>query len=62
MKKYLFYVSAFVLLAAQFAANTPSQFGSFQLEAPKELKKWFTFLVLYNYYTKVLSLLYNRYW
>lgn len=39
MKKYLKYVGAFVLLVAQFAANTPSQLGAFQLEAPQKLKK-----------------------
>ncbi|MFR1688165.1 MAG: AgrD family cyclic lactone autoinducer peptide [Massilimicrobiota timonensis] len=39
MKKILVYVSIFILAIAKIAANTPSQLGSFQLDAPKKLKK-----------------------
>ena len=39
MKKYLKYISVFVLLVAQFAANTPSQLGSYQPEVPAKLRK-----------------------
>ena len=50
MRKLLKFVSIFVLVVAQFAANTPSQLGSYQLTAPKQLKKWvFTFFVLNNF-------------
>lgn len=38
MNKCLKYISIFVLFIAQFAANTPSQLGSFQLKAPSKLK------------------------
>lgn len=39
MKKYLKYISVFVLLIAQIAAGTPSQLGSYQPEIPEKLKK-----------------------
>lgn len=50
MKKVLKFLSVFVLVVAEFAANTPSQLGSYQMDAPKQLKKWlFTFFVLNNF-------------
>ncbi|RGE91322.1 cyclic lactone autoinducer peptide [Coprobacillus sp. AM23-9LB] len=39
MKKVLKFLSLFVLVVAEFAANTPSQLGSYQMDAPKQLKK-----------------------
>lgn len=39
MKKVLKFLSVFVLVVAEFAANTPSQLGSYQMDAPKQLKK-----------------------
>ena len=50
MKKVLKFLSVLVLVVAEFAANTPSQLGSYQMDAPKQQKKWlFTFFVLNNF-------------
>ena len=39
MNKFLKVFSLFVFFLANFAANTPSQLGLYQMEAPNELKK-----------------------
>ena len=39
MKKVLKFLSVLVLVVAEFAANTPSQLGSYHMDAPKQLKK-----------------------
>lgn len=51
MNKIFKYIGLLVFYIACFAANTPSQLGSYQIEAPKSLKKWlFTFFAFESIY------------
>ena len=62
MKKVLKFLSLFVLVVAEFAANTPSQLGSYQMDAPNNLKSDYSLFLFLNNFTNInqICIIFNK--